>query len=887
VHIPGYSCPLGFHSFTYADNIGRDTLTVSPPLDQAQPDSLLRARRIYDIRDRVTKTVTWAPSMPYTVTITGVSADATPVAADSVVLETLYDREGRPLEVSGPTVEMLTYDLAGRLRTNRVGSGPASRIYDAASNVISVTYRNGATVTTQFDALNRLVLRAAPRTAYPRTSCAGHVPGPVIGDPSSCLYHAPYFPNIVGDSLEIPADTVVFAYDSAGNMVRADNRYAQVRRTYFVNGLLATDTLRVRNYIDGAFGHAYQLGYGYDRDGRRTWMKLGGLTSPTDSFTYAYSPANGALAQVTDRDGRRYSLTYTPAARPDSFQVFAAGAQNPGIKESRQYDAEGRLVRRERRTASGVGLQLDSLWYTPLGQASKASANSAAASQGWLTITNAYSGLGAVVASQTQRYNSFFWNLEEFRADMVGNVWYEHTRYSAETVHAPKYSFYTGDGLLWARVGVVPQGCPQGSVHLDTLYQVADGAGNVIRAGERRYSACDSHAHDQQTVSNSYYSSDNRLAVEQKWTDAMHTWEEYWYDALGRRVFTRTRHDLPSCGTPIVCPGLVDRTIWDGNQVIAEQRSSGLDAVTGGAPNFGTVRYVHLLGLDAPVAILDDRFTDARVIHYNWRGLAEASSWSNGNPADVELQGGSTRIAWPAGEGVYMKHIIDPYAGLEVTWIGSLPANGKGDAGLLYRRNRYYDPASGRFTQQDPIGLAGGANLYGFANGDLINFGDAFGLCADSLRSDVKACTKEDMDEVRAHNRRLAAFAGDVGAEAEAKCHEASLEAVWAGAEDLWTLSGVGKVTKLAGTAQNLGREAISLTYREVAGAVGAHEAASAAWRAEARKWAFVGGKRVVGIAGTGIVEHENVALSVVRMMPGLNIGISLVKEGMACFFPQ
>lgn len=34
-----------------------------------------------------------------------------------------------------------------------------------------------------------------------------------------------------------------------------------------------------------------------------------------------------------------------------------------------------------------------------------------------------------------------------------------------------------------------------------------------------------------------------------------------------------------------------------------------------------------------------------------------------------------------------------------------------------------------QFTQEDPIGLAGGLNLYGFAAGDPINFWDPFGLC--------------------------------------------------------------------------------------------------------------------------------------------------------------
>jgi uncharacterized protein RhaS with RHS repeats len=48
----------------------------------------------------------------------------------------------------------------------------------------------------------------------------------------------------------------------------------------------------------------------------------------------------------------------------------------------------------------------------------------------------------------------------------------------------------------------------------------------------------------------------------------------------------------------------------------------------------------------------------------------------------------------------------------------------------MYMRNRYYDPATGQFTQTDPIGLAGGLNAYGFADGDPVSYDDPYGLCS-------------------------------------------------------------------------------------------------------------------------------------------------------------
>jgi RHS repeat-associated protein len=71
--------------------------------------------------------------------------------------------------------------------------------------------------------------------------------------------------------------------------------------------------------------------------------------------------------------------------------------------------------------------------------------------------------------------------------------------------------------------------------------------------------------------------------------------------------------------------------------------------------------------------------------------------------------------------------------GNRIVSTGTLPIYGytgrePDETGLIHYRARYYDPSVGRFTQRDPIGLAGGLNSYAYVGGNPVGHVDPSGL---------------------------------------------------------------------------------------------------------------------------------------------------------------
>jgi RHS repeat-associated protein len=159
-------------------------------------------------------------------------------------------------------------------------------------------------------------------------------------------------------------------------------------------------------------------------------------------------------------------------------------------------------------------------------------------------------------------------------------------------------------------------------------------------------------------------------------------------------------------------------------------------------PLYGRVAYTHGLELDRPLGVARFGYShkvgsttvswSPFTVHPLWnvRGEAELGFLDAGevvkcNPHPTNC----VVVVWPFGALASTQLPIPTLA----AWHGTVVEQKRDGTGTFYRRNRHYDPATGLFTQEDPIGLAGGLNLYGYANGDPVNFSDPFGLWPDWL----------------------------------------------------------------------------------------------------------------------------------------------------------
>ncbi|WFE72159.1 RHS repeat-associated core domain-containing protein [Halomonas sp. M1] len=158
----------------------------------------------------------------------------------------------------------------------------------------------------------------------------------------------------------------------------------------------------------------------------------------------------------------------------------------------------------------------------------------------------------------------------------------------------------------------------------------------------------------------------------------------YRYDGLGRRISKTVRHTNGTTATT--------HYGWDGDRIVREETDNQRTTVV-----YEPGSFVPMLRIDdtqqsqlASAYITDALGTPMQLVTPNGqpRWLAEPDDW-----AAVKNQRAVRNVTQPIR--------------FQGQWHDE-------ESGLYYNRHRYYDPQQGRYISQDPIGLNGGTNLYGY-----------------------------------------------------------------------------------------------------------------------------------------------------------------------------